>query len=197
MSYMIEGGGSRTCQKAKAWLYKYPEQSAQLLDSIANICIQYLVLQAKHGAQILQVFESHAEFLSPELFRKFCLPVLTKIVDNTKSQLKQDGHPEVPMIIFPKGGHYTIAELSKTNYDVVGLDWTIDPEVARQSIKTAVQGNLDPVALFGSQVCMQKHSVISYITPQIKLLLFSCLLGIYCYERQFNDKEIRQKPPNL
>lgn len=158
MSYMIEGGGSKTCYKAKAWLYKYPVESMQLLDNIAEICIDYLILQVKYGAQILQVFESHAEFLSPELFTTFCLPVLKKIVEETKSRLKNNGYPAVPMVIFAKGGHYAITALSGTDYDVVGLDWTIDPEVARHSIhrKTALQGNLDPVALFGSEVMMDK-----------------------------------------
>ncbi len=39
-------------------------------------------------------------------------------------------------------------------YDVVGIDWTIDPSVARKLAEpgTILQGNLDPVALFGNKV---------------------------------------------
>jgi len=56
--------------------------------------------------------------------------------------------------IFAKGAHYAIEELSKLDYNVVGLDWTIDPEVARKLAApgTVFQGNLDPVALFGDKV---------------------------------------------
>ncbi len=32
MSYMIEGGGSRTQSKAKRWLYQYPDESHKLLE---------------------------------------------------------------------------------------------------------------------------------------------------------------------
>lgn len=57
-------------------------------------------------------------------------------------------------IIFAKGGHYAISEISKLNYNVVGIDWTIDPSVARKLAEpgTVLQGNLDPVALFGNKV---------------------------------------------
>ncbi len=36
------------------------------------------------------------------------------------------------MIVFAKGANYAIEDLSKSKYDVVGLDWTISPSVARQ-----------------------------------------------------------------
>jgi len=52
MSYMIEGGGSRTLSKSKGWLYKYPDESKRLLSLICDVCIRYLVAQVKAGAQV-------------------------------------------------------------------------------------------------------------------------------------------------
>ncbi len=49
---MIEGGGSKTLQKAKTWLFKYPQESKALLTRIANICINFLVGQVDAGAQV-------------------------------------------------------------------------------------------------------------------------------------------------
>lgn len=49
--YMVEGGGSKTLQKAKTWLYKYPEESKALLMRIADVCVDFLVGQVKAGAQ--------------------------------------------------------------------------------------------------------------------------------------------------
>ena len=37
MSYMIEGGGSPTLSKAKSWLYRYPENSHQLLKALTEV----------------------------------------------------------------------------------------------------------------------------------------------------------------
>ena len=51
-AYMIEGGGSKTLQKAKSWLYKYPSESKVLLHRIAEVCAEFLVGQAKAGAQV-------------------------------------------------------------------------------------------------------------------------------------------------
>jgi uroporphyrinogen decarboxylase len=66
MSYMIEGGGSKTLSKSKRWLYEQPEASHKLLKMIADVNVEYLVEQVRAGAQMLQVFESHAEFLGPK-----------------------------------------------------------------------------------------------------------------------------------
>jgi uroporphyrinogen decarboxylase len=52
MAYMIEGGGSRTFEKAKTWLFKYSEQSKELLERIADVCVEFLVGQVRAGAQV-------------------------------------------------------------------------------------------------------------------------------------------------
>merc|ERR1711872_908436 len=84
MAYMIEGGGSKTQSKAKKWLYQHPEASHELLGLLTVVCVDYLVEQVRAGAQLLQVFESNAEYLGPEMFDKFCLPYLTKICSQVK-----------------------------------------------------------------------------------------------------------------
>ena len=52
MSYMIEGGGSKTMAKSKAWLYKYPDESKRLLERLSHIVGEYLAQQIKAGAQV-------------------------------------------------------------------------------------------------------------------------------------------------
>ena len=66
MAYMIEGGGSKTQSKAKKWLYQFPEASRRLLSVLTEVCVDYLVEQVRAGAQMLQVFESNAEYLGEE-----------------------------------------------------------------------------------------------------------------------------------
>lgn len=152
MCYMIEGGGSKTMSKAKHWLYKYPAESHTLLNILSVVVIDYLVGQASAGAQLLQVFESNAEYLGPDMFKKFALPYISSIAKTVKSKLKAL-NIDVPMTIFAKGAHYCIQDLSDSGYDIVGIDWTIDPSVARQAAgnKVTLQGNLDPCALYSSK----------------------------------------------
>lgn len=74
MSYMIEGGGSQTQSKAKAWLYKYPEESHELLKILTNVIIDYLVEQVVAGAQVkrdcLSIFK-HGSIINFFLQRSF------------------------------------------------------------------------------------------------------------------------------
>ncbi|XP_042283955.1 uroporphyrinogen decarboxylase [Thunnus thynnus] len=149
MSYMIEGGGSNTHSKAKRWLYRHPEASHMLLKMLTDVIVEYLLGQVAAGAQALQVFESHAGILGPVEFKDFSLPYLRDIARRVKDKLKEDGQ-DVPMIVFAKDAHYGLEDLSQSHYEVVGLDWTIDPRSARERTggKVSLQGNMDPCALY-------------------------------------------------
>lgn len=74
-AYMIEGGGSKTLQKSKSWLYMYPSESKHLIRRIAEVCAEFLVGQAKAGAQVWDVHIRLALFdlwscpLAPSSFR--------------------------------------------------------------------------------------------------------------------------------
>lgn len=147
MAYMIEGGGTRTFSKCKMWLYKYPAQSKKLLRSMTLILAQFLVAQYKAGAQLLQVFESWGGELPQHLFYEFVLPELALIAELVKKEV-----PGVPMTVFGRHLGYALESLAATQYDVVGLDWTIDPTAARGRVegKVSLQGNMDPCALYGT-----------------------------------------------
>ncbi|PPQ65593.1 hypothetical protein CVT26_000542 [Gymnopilus dilepis] len=159
-AYMIEGGGSKTLQKAKTWLYKYPEESKALLLRIADVCVDYLVGQVKAGAQLLQIFDSWAGELSPYDFEQFSFPTLRHISTNVKRRLAEDGVPDVPMTLFAKGANYALRFLAQNaGYDVLGLDWQIDPVEARHLVgdKVALQGNLDPNVLYGGRDAIEAY----------------------------------------
>lgn len=98
MGYMIEGGGSKTYSKARKWLYAFPKESHHLLNILTNVIIGYLVLQIEYGAQIVQIFDSNAEYLNKDLYKEFCLPYLKRISEEVRSKLKEKQIEEVPMV---------------------------------------------------------------------------------------------------
>jgi uroporphyrinogen decarboxylase len=49
---MVEGGGSKIFKEVKTWIYKYPEETKALLQKISELCVEYLALQVKAGAQV-------------------------------------------------------------------------------------------------------------------------------------------------
>lgn len=154
MAYMIEGGGSKQFAKCKAWLYRHPDASRELLRATTDAVVEHLSAQADAGAQALQVFDSWAGELSPYQFAEFALPYLTDIAGRVRER-----HPDVPLIVFARGAHYALDALAATPYDVVGLDWTILPQAARAIVgdRAALQGNLDPGALYGPPATIRAH----------------------------------------
>ena len=135
-------------------MYTYVEESHDLLQFLTRFVIEHLVEQVCAGAQLLQVFESHAGCLNHDLFVRFSLPYLRQIVRGVRDELTRRQVPCVPMIVFAKDAHYALDELCSSSFDVVGLDWSI----TRRQIRTirekypsiTLQGNLDPCALYAS-----------------------------------------------
>ena len=59
----------------------------------------------------------------------------------------------ITQVIFAKDGHFVLEELAQSHYEVIGLDWTIKPSMARRVCgeTLTLQGNLDPCALYANK----------------------------------------------
>ncbi|KAI9291295.1 uroporphyrinogen decarboxylase [Neoconidiobolus thromboides FSU 785] len=160
-SYMIEGKSGSNHSNAKSWLFNHPEESHLLLKRITKVVIEYMVEQVKAGAQMLQLFESWAGELSPSDFETFSLPYLLQIGTEVKKNLVELGY-DTPLILFAKGAHYALGKLGDQNvFEVISLDWTIDPEYAVEHIGNknhTLQGNLDPCVLFANPEVIQQRA---------------------------------------
>lgn len=141
-SYMIEGSGSKTFSAARKVLYTQPAFAHELLDLITRSTINYLKAQISAGADIIQIFDSWAGILSPAQYDEFSLPYISRICASIN---------EVPKIVFAKGAFFAREKLNDIPCDVVGLDWNMDIGESKRLIPSkALQGNLDPCALYGS-----------------------------------------------
>ncbi|KAI1760456.1 uroporphyrinogen decarboxylase [Hypoxylon sp. FL1150] len=157
--YMVEGGGTKLFIESKKWIYRHPEESKALLQKIAEVCVEYLALQVRAGAQLIQVFDSWAGELSPSTFKVFSEPYLAYISKHLPKALDNMGLKTVPMIVFPKGANFALDSVCSLGYDVVGLDWQIDPAEAvkiRGNRPIAFQGNADPGVLYGTKESITK-----------------------------------------
>jgi uroporphyrinogen decarboxylase len=141
LAYMIEGSGSKTFSKAKKFLYTQPQLAHALLEKITASSINYLKAQVAAGANLIQIFDSWAGVLSPQQYSEFSLHYISAICDAIT---------EVPKIVFAKDAHYALPDIAKTKCNVIGLDWTMDAEQAKNTIagKKTLQGNADPCLLY-------------------------------------------------
>lgn len=144
-TYIIEGGGSRNFLHTKRMMYQAPGLYHDILDKIADCTAKYLIAQAEAGAQALQLFDTWAGALAPEDYARYALPYVQKIVAALRGRLG----PEMPIIYFANNGATLLPQTSGLDVDVLGIDWRVPLEDAiRRAGNHAVQGNLDPLALF-------------------------------------------------
>lgn len=138
-SYLIEGGPSRNLALTKALMVGQPELWQELLDRLADMAIASLRGQIEAGASAVQVFDSWVGAVSPDLYERHVLPASSKLFAGV-------GDLDVPRIHFGVGTGELLPLLAKAGADVVGLDWRVPLDEARQRLgsNVAVQGNLDP-----------------------------------------------------
>lgn len=161
MVYMIEGGGSKMYRFVREWIYKWPQESKELLQRITDVAVEFLALQVAAGAQMVQVFESWAGELGPAEFKEFSLPYLIQIAERVPLRLKEMGLEPVPMSVFPKGAWYSLEWLaSQSKYDIISLDWLHDPADAVKTVngRIGLQGNLDPGVIYGSKETISRKT---------------------------------------
>ena len=145
-SYMAEGGGSRHYVEVKKLMYNSPVVWEQLVDKLVTVLAEYSAEQVRHGADVIQIFDSWVGCLSVEDYRRYALVPTQRLVQRLH---KETG---VPIIYFGTDSSTLLPSMSETGAEVVGLDWRIPLDEGWRAVghNHAVQGNLDPVTLFAS-----------------------------------------------
>jgi uroporphyrinogen decarboxylase len=142
-SYMIEGGPSRDYCFTKTLMHAEPQVWEALMDKLADSLADYLLGQVQAGAQVVQLFDSWVGALSPQDYERFVLPYSRRVLGTVQAS-------GVPVIHFGTGTATLLKLMKQAGGTVIGLDWRVplDEGWATLGEDVAVQGNLDPVALF-------------------------------------------------
>lgn len=141
-TYMLVGyGGEEGRAKARAMAIAEPERVRALVDLLADATIPYLAMQARHGAQALQIFESWAEVLpEPELFERLVIRPHARIVAGLRA-----AGVKVPVIGFPREAASALLEpyVAATGVQMISLGGSVSAEQGRRLQRTvAIQGAL-------------------------------------------------------
>ncbi len=143
LCYLVEGKGTKTFPTARSFLHSHPKAADELLQVLASTMIAYLRAQVAAGARAVMVFDSWVGLLSDAQYRRFARPPVARILEG----LADLG---VPRIYFPNLGGHLLASVAGLDADVVQVDWRVplDEAAAALGPEKALQGNLDPAALF-------------------------------------------------
>lgn len=150
-SYMIEGGGSKNYLLCKRLMWEAPAVWHALMDKLARVVVRYLRAQVEAGAQAVQVFDSWVGALAPDDYREYVLP-------HTRAVMEGLSGLGVPVIHFANNASTLLDLVREAGGDVIGVDWRIDIGEARRRLGdgVAVQGNLDPMALFAPPAVIEE-----------------------------------------
>lgn len=151
-TYVVEGASSTIYKNIKSMMFTAPDLLDGLLSHLADQIAEYAIYQASSGADCIMMFDSWGGQLPPKDWDKWSRPYVERIVKKFKAV-----HPRTPLTLYANGSGGLIERMGATGVDVVGLDWTLDMADARQRLgpNVAVQGNVDPVVLFGSQAAIE------------------------------------------
>ena len=149
-TYMIEGSATKEFRKIRSIVFNDPAMLELLTKKLVKSISEYLIMQAKAGANILMIFDSWGGLLNANNYVHFSLNPMKEIIDNLKTNKITKN---IPIILFTKGGGNWLDEISNSGCNAVGLDWTIDISAARKIVgeDICLQGNLDPCALHGTE----------------------------------------------
>lgn len=142
-SYMVEGGASRHYLHTKSLMYRAPELWIALMEKLTAVLEAYLLDQVAAGAHAVMVFDSWVGCLSLADYRRHVLPYSRRLV----AAVAGSG---VPVIHFGTGTAHLLPAMEEAGSEVLGVDWRIPLGQAWKAVgyRPAIQGNLDPVALF-------------------------------------------------
>jgi uroporphyrinogen decarboxylase len=142
-SYMIEGGPSKTFLKTKKLMYADEIMWRRLMGKLVDVLGDFGLIQIRAGARAIQVFDSWVGALSPDDYVRYVQPYSRALIERLRGG-------SVPVIHFGTGVGGFIRELHAAGGDVIGVDWRMNIDAAWLEIgyRSAIQGNLDPVALF-------------------------------------------------
>ena len=138
-SYLIEGRPSRQHLLTKTLMATHPALWHDLMERLADIAVASMRSQVLAGASALQLFDSWAGVLSPADYAAFVAPHSRRVFD----ELADLG---VPRAHFGVGTGELLGQMARVGADVVGVDWRVPLDAARQRVGpgVALQGNLDP-----------------------------------------------------
>jgi uroporphyrinogen decarboxylase len=150
-SYIIEGGHSKNYIITKSLMYQARPTWDALMEKISEVLIRYLRAQIRSGVQAIQIFDSWVGCLNPGDYEEYVLPYSKKVMDGIGGS--------VPLIHFATSSSTLLELMKRAGGDVIGVDWRVNigEAWARLGYGVAVQGNLDPVILFGPIDLIEKE----------------------------------------
>ncbi|MBT4160769.1 MAG: uroporphyrinogen decarboxylase [Gammaproteobacteria bacterium] len=146
-SYAIEGKGSRNYIQVKKLMLSDPGAFRAIMEKMTTCAIDYFRYQIDEGVQAVQIFDSWVGCLSVSDYREYVFEHSRRLISEISGR--------VPVIHFGTGNPALLPLMAEAGGDVMALDWRAPLRESWDLMGVpAVQGNMDPVALFAKKEAM-------------------------------------------
>lgn len=183
----IQGSFKEDFKKAKEFMYQAPNAFKLLMNKIIRSVCYYLKAQLDAGADIIQIFDSLALYLSRKEYLNYSLSSIINVI----KYIKAESNRNAPVIVYSRGANHSLSEISGTGCDVINIDTILSIREAYQITmnKVAIQGNLDPVVLLTSrEIISEKVRDILMDAIQIDGFIFNLGHGVLSETPEDNVK---------
>jgi uroporphyrinogen decarboxylase len=153
LCYLVEGEGSKLFPTLKRLLFTQPGLCESVLARLAQLVGDYLLEQARAGADAVQLFDTWAGLLHPEDYERFALPYARAAFEPALAH-------GVPTIYYVHGGPALLHAQIESGCDVIGVDWRQRLSIVRTIVPAdrAIQGNLDPLVLLADPATVRART---------------------------------------
>lgn len=162
-AYMVEGGSSKEFSLLKGLMFREPVVFHALMEKLGLVVADYLNAQIDAGAQAVQLFDTWAGMLAPSDYETYVLPHVTQVVERVR-------RPGVPFILYGNATGGILELMEASGADVIALDWRVRIGEAKSRLRPgrALQGNLDPAALFAPPDILRRHvaDILGQVGPE-------------------------------
>ena len=154
-TYLAAGAGGDEQKAAKLWAYRDPQGFAALLDILGECVAFHLIRQIDAGADAVQIFDSWAGGLPEAAYSQWVVAPTRKIVQMVRAE-----RPNAKIIGFPRASTlagYELYAAGTGGVDAVSVDTSAPSSwMTDFATQTAVQGNLDPIALIAGGEALEE-----------------------------------------
>jgi len=154
-TYMIAGRGTPGQAPAREAARTDPAFFAALNEILVEATTCYLLAQIEAGVEVIQLFDTWAGSVDPDLFEALVITPTRKIVEAVHK-----AHPRVPIIGFPRNiGQAARLFAESTGVTALGVAQS-DAEWALRELPPhlVIQGGLDPEALVAGGALLEDHA---------------------------------------
>ncbi len=175
LAVYLAGGGNDEQKAARLWAYRDPVGFDTLITLLVDCVSQHLIWQLEAGADAVQIFDSWASGLPPALFANCVVQPTARIVSKVRAKV-----PGARLIGFPRGAAMAGLEryAAATGVDAVSLDAAVPLDWAVSALGTALQGNLDPLALMAGGQALRDGVKTILSATRDKAFIFNLGHGI-------------------